>query len=104
MFLTISTGALVCIGIIAAIIGGVLIAAYWRDTVTKEVEGEIAEDELRNEAIDAILNDTTLTPEQKLAALLKLLEKDGTDWGKIILPATLIIGVAMVLSSNASKR
>ena len=103
MFLTISTGALICIGIIIAIIGGVLIAAYWRDAVTKEVEGDIAEDELRNEAIDAILNDPTLTPEQKLAALLKLLD-EGTDWGKIILPATLIIGVAMVLSSNASKR
>jgi len=97
--------ALATLSIIALVTGAVLIAAYWRDVVSKEVEETLGEDELRNDAVDDILNNPDLTPEQKTELLLKLLglDEDGTDWGKIILPATLIIGLAIIGSSYVSK-
>ena len=99
MIISLTTAVLIAIGIICVTCGVYFVTAYLRDKETGETEETLAD--TLGDTVNDILN-STLTDEQKLEALLKLLDLDdsGTDWGKIILPATLIIGVAMVLSSK----
>lgn len=59
----------VLILIIAAIIGGVLVSAYTRDAVTKGYESEISLS--RDETIDEIMDDPSMTDEQRVQLLMK---------------------------------
>lgn len=59
----------VLILIIAAIIGGVLTSAYVRDAVTKGYESEISLS--RDETIDEIMDDPSMTDDQRVQLLMK---------------------------------
>lgn len=66
------------------------------DWQTKAIEGgvQISQDD----TVTSILNDTSLSADQKLAALMEYLGmKTGTDWGPIAIGIAAILGAAYVL-------
>ncbi len=93
------------IRLISWLAGIVLVSSYVRDAITKVSEEKI--EETRNDAIDDILNDPTLTPEQKENLIRQYLNLgkpgffDELDTGKIVLIAAVILGAAYVLRGRS---
>lgn len=79
----ISGSILIAVLIIASIIGGTLITAYWRDAVTKEYESEIAVS--KDETVEKIMDDDSIPDDQKLQLLMKYLgtTAPGFDFGEL---------------------
>lgn len=69
------------------------------DWASKNAEKEIAISE--DTTVKAIIDDNTLTPEQKIAAILAYLQSKAggeTNWGLVILGAAALLGAAYVLA------
>ncbi len=79
--------------IIAAIIGGTLITAYWRDAVTKEFDSEMALS--RDDTIDDIMDDPSMSDDQKLQLLMKYMGTSAPssfDFGELGKYIPIVVG------------
>lgn len=96
----IGLAALRLIAVIAITIGGVLVTAFWRDATTQVAETTLTKAELESETINTVLDDPSLTPEQKTQLLLSL-TAPTTDTEKTLaeqfMPLVVTGGIILIL-------
>jgi hypothetical protein len=102
--LTLPVVVMITVGLICLTAGVWFVTAYLRDKVTLETEQIIA-DQL-DETINTILSNPTMNDDQKLAALIALLESTGEDggWVEKLVPIAGILGAAWVVGEFLKSR
>ena len=95
----------VLILIIAAIIGGVLTSAYVRDAVTKGYESEISLS--RDETIDEIMDDPSMTDDQRVQLLMKYMGTSAPssfDFGELGKYIPVVVGGYIAAAMLGGKK
>lgn len=91
--------------IIAAIIGGVLTSAYVRDAVTKGYESEISLS--RDETIDEIMDDPSMTDDQRVQLLMKYMGTSAPssfDFGELGKYIPVVVGGYIAAAMLGGKK
>ena len=84
--------------------GGVLIAAYWRDAVTKEFDSEMALN--RDETIGEIMDDPSMSDDQKVQLLMKYMgtSAPGFDFGELSKYIPIVVGGYIAAAMLGGKK
>ena len=85
--------------------GGVLIAAYWRDAVTKEFDSEMALN--RDETIGEIMDDPSMSDDQKVQLLMKYLGTSAPssfDFGELGKYIPIVVGGYVAAAMLGGKK
>ncbi len=85
---------------------GFTVVWMWRDAVTKEVEVDAKMADNQYNCVQAVLSNTSLTPEEQQAQVELCLQlgPESTDWATIGLGAAVILGAAYVLGNRKSRK